>query len=169
VNEQLVQETICLPLGMSNTAIRLSEEQKKRLSPGHDAQGAVVPGWGFDVLAPAGAFRSNGDDLLKFLAANLAGADSKISKALQVSHKTRFESWEGAIGLGWQLTETVEDLKIFWHNGGTGGYVSFIGFDADHQTGVVILSNYGDAFAQDDSVDRMAMAVLRLAAKVSLN
>src|SRR6266545_3478729 len=36
--EQLVQETICLPLGMSNTAIRLSEEQKKRLSPGHDAQ-----------------------------------------------------------------------------------------------------------------------------------
>ncbi len=101
MNEQLVQETICLPLGMSNTAIRLSEEQKKRLSPGHDAQGAVVPGWRFDVLAPAGGFRSNADDVLKFLAANLAGADSKISKALHESHKTRFVSWDGAIGLGW--------------------------------------------------------------------
>ena len=63
----------------------------------------------------------------------------------------------------------MEGLNIFWHNGGTGGYVSFIGFDPEHQTGVVILSNYGDAFAGDDSVDRMSLEILKLAAKVSLN
>ena len=167
--ERLVEEWICLPLAMTNTAIHLTGEQKKRLSPGHNPKGEVVSNWDFDVLAAAGAFRSNADDLLAFVAANLTAAGSQISKSLQESHKKQFESWDGTIGLGWQITETMEGLNIFWHNGGTGGYVSFIGFDPEHRTGMVILSNYGDAFAGDDSVDKMSFEILKLAAKVSLN
>src|SRR2546430_13496181 len=52
--------------------------------------------------------------------------DSEVSKALQESHKKQFESRDGAIGLGWQITGTLEGRNIFWHNGGTGGFVSFI-------------------------------------------
>jgi hypothetical protein len=40
------------------------------------------------------------------------------------------------------------------------GYISFIGFDREKQTGIVILSNYGDAFANDNSVDEMAIRIL---------
>lgn len=35
------------------------------------------------------------------------------------------------------------------------------------KTGVVLLSNYGDAMAGDDSLDRMGMELLKLATKVS--
>ena len=46
---------------------------------------------------------------------------------------------------------------------------SLIGFNPEHRTGAVIRSNYGDAFAGDDSVDKMSFEILKLAAKVSLN
>jgi CubicO group peptidase (beta-lactamase class C family) len=34
--------------------------------------------------------------------------------------------------------------KIVWHNGGTGGYRSFIGFDPVRRIGVVVLCNNGN-------------------------
>lgn len=167
--EALVKDALCVPLEMGHTTIRLSDEQKKSLSPGHDRKGRVVPNWDFDVMAPAGAFRSNVEDMLKFVAANLRPDASGLGKALEESHKTRIRGWGGKRGLAWHKLETMEGLKIVWHNGGTGGYVSFIGFDKDHQTGVIILSNYGDAMAGDDSVDKMALEILKLASKISLN
>jgi len=30
---------------------------------------------------------------------------------------------------------------IIWHNGGTGGYHAFMGFDAKKQFGIIVLSN----------------------------
>jgi serine-type D-Ala-D-Ala carboxypeptidase/endopeptidase len=41
------------------------------------------------------------------------------------------------VGLGWITT----DKGIIWHNGGTGGYRSFLGFTDDRRRGVIILSN----------------------------
>jgi hypothetical protein len=41
------------------------------------------------------------------------------------------------IGLAWMTTSK----GIVWHNGGTGGYRSFLGFTADGRRGVVILAN----------------------------
>jgi hypothetical protein len=48
------------------------------------------------------------------------------------------------IGLAWMTTAR----GIVWHNGGTGGYHSFIGFDAERRHGVVILCN--STFVIDD-------------------
>jgi len=39
---------------------------------------------------------------------------------------------------------------IVWHNGGTGGYRSFIGFNRAARTGVVVLSNAGTVAGIDD-------------------
>ena len=35
----------------------------------------------------------------------------------------------------------LSDTKFVWHNGGSGGFRSFIGFDEQHQRGVVVLIN----------------------------
>ena len=35
---------------------------------------------------------------------------------------------------------------IVWHNGGTGGYSSFIGFNARTGEGLVVLTNVGDLY-----------------------
>lgn len=54
------------------------------------------------------------------------------------------------IALGWHLLKTLGGGEIAWHNGGTGGYRSFIGFDRANRTGVVVLSNMSTAAGADD-------------------
>ncbi|MEO5902736.1 MAG: DUF3471 domain-containing protein, partial [Gemmatimonadaceae bacterium] len=44
------------------------------------------------------------------------------------------------IGLAWN-TVTVFGLPVTWHNGGTGGFRTFIGIDSQNQRGVIVLSN----------------------------
>lgn len=41
-------------------------------------------------------------------------------------------------GAGWMIDN---ESNIIWHNGGTGNYNSYIGFDKENQIGVVVLSN----------------------------
>lgn len=166
--EDLVQENICTPLGLQSTTTHLSAEQKSRLAPGHNPDGDVVPNWDMDALAGCGAIKSDAADLIQFVQANLGESDSRVSRALDETHENHFQTIAGGIGLGWQIDRTVEGQTVFWHNGGTGGYVSFVGFDKESQIGVVILSSYGDAFANDHSVDTMGMKILRIGSKVSL-
>ncbi len=158
--ESLVKEIVCDPLGLNNTVIQLSTEQKARLAEGHDAKCSVTKNWDFDVIAPAGALRSNTADMLKFVEANLAETNS-ISKILADTRKVHFKGFLRSIGLGWQI-ETVDDPVLIWHNGGTGGYRSFIGFDRKNQIGVVVLSSF------TEDVDSMALEILKTATKISL-
>jgi hypothetical protein len=44
------------------------------------------------------------------------------------------------IALGWHIRSREGD-EMVWHNGGTGGYHSFMAYDPKHKTGVVVLSN----------------------------
>ena len=44
------------------------------------------------------------------------------------------------IAYGWFI-QTKNGNSIVWHNGGTGGYRSFTGFDPKAKRGVVVLSN----------------------------
>jgi D-alanyl-D-alanine-carboxypeptidase/D-alanyl-D-alanine-endopeptidase len=53
------------------------------------------------------------------------------------------------IGLGW-LRRPKKGSEIIWHNGGTGGYRSFAGFDPAAQTGVVVLTNVFTLAGVDD-------------------
>jgi CubicO group peptidase (beta-lactamase class C family) len=49
---------------------------------------------------------------------------------------------EVKVALGWHTLATAAGAgEIIWHNGETGGYCSFVGFNAQRGTGVVILSN----------------------------
>ena len=140
--ETLVRKRITAPLGMTDTTITLSPAQRERLARGHDGNLKPVSNWDIPTLAGAGALRSTVNDMLKFVAANLGSVDSKLSAALQETHKARedFGSPEARIGLGW-IVITEHDRTIHWHNGGTGGYHSFVGLGKEHRRGVVVLSN----------------------------
>ena len=166
--ESLIREKICAPLEMNDTTVTLTESQQSRLTPGHDPKGVVVKNWDFDALAGAGALRSTVNDLLKFMAANLADGTNALASAMAECQKIHFREFAGGIGLAWQIRNPAEGQHWHWHNGGTGGYVSFLGFDKTTQVGVVILSNYGDAMAGDNAVDVMGVEILRLLPKISL-
>jgi hypothetical protein len=45
------------------------------------------------------------------------------------------------IGLGWHVRQGTGGMQIVWHNGGTGGYHSWAGYDPARRVGVVVLTN----------------------------
>ena len=148
--EQLVTRRILTPLGMSETAITLTPALRARLAPGHDGDGHVVPNWDLPTLAGAGALRSTAADLMTFLVANLDSAATPLSRTLQQTHGERHATNDPnlKIGLAWHILLRPAG-RIVWHNGGTGGYRSFIGFDPARRIGVVVLCNNGNETVDD--------------------
>lgn len=140
--EALVVQRICRPLGMANTQIVLTLELRVRLATGHNAAGEPVANWDIPTLAGAGALRSTANDLLKFIAANLGLARSDLWPAMQLTQLPRHAagSPDMQIGLCWHILNKF-GTEAIWHNGGTGGYHSFIGFDKKKRRGVVVLAN----------------------------
>ncbi len=143
--ETLVSEGLLEPLGMSDTSITLSPSQQERLAVGHSVQLRPVANWDLPTLAGAGALRSTVNDMLTFVEANLGLRESALREAMAITHAPRrdFADPNMQIGLGW-ITRSGHGRELHWHNGGTGGYRSFLGFDLESQTGVVVLSNSGD-------------------------
>jgi len=149
--EMLVRSRICNPLGMSATRIALTPDMKARLAAGHDSALARVENWDLPTLAGAGALRSTANDLLTFLSANLGYTKSPLGAAMAAMLKVRRPTGQPGleVALGWHIL-TTNGKEIVWHNGGTGGYRSFMGFDPKARTGVVVLSNAGTAAGVDD-------------------
>lgn len=63
------------------------------------------------------------------------------------------------MGLAWLISTLPNPQVLYWHNGSSGDYTSFIGFDKSEQTGVAILSNYSDAANDDFSVAETGITI----------
>jgi len=138
--EQLMIDVIARPLNLNDTRIALTPEMKANLAMGHN-EGVEVENWDIPTLAGAGAIRSTAVDMVKYVSSNMGKMKSKLYPAMQLSHKnTRAEGSNPMVGLGWHKMGSVES-EIIWHNGGTGGYRTFIGFTQGGDKGVVVLSN----------------------------
>jgi len=149
--EDLVESRICAPLGMNSTRITLTPEMKGRLAGGHNAALETVENWDLPTLAGAGALRSTANDLLTFVAANLGYTKSPLASAMAAMLKERRPTGQPGleVALGWHIF-TTGGKEIIWHNGGTGGYRSFMGLDPKARVGVVVLSNAETAAGVDD-------------------
>ncbi len=150
--EQLLVSNICGPLGMNDTRITLSEQQKKRLAQGYGRNPLWPAGitiktpmgnWDFLVLAGCGAIRSSANDMMKFLKANMGINETQLYESMEKTHRqTNVINDVMRIALGWHILDSEDsDGYIVWHNGGTAGYHSFIGFNAKYRAGLVVLSN----------------------------
>jgi len=148
---ELVTRKLLGPLGMRMSGTGFTDAMRAHLAAGHDMAGHPVANWDFDALAGAGALRSTANDMLRYLKANMGLAPSPLDAAMQFAQTPRREAKEiGRIGLAWMTS----DKGVVWHNGGTGGYRSFIGWSADRRHGVVVLTN------TSVSVDDFGFAVL---------
>jgi len=138
--ESLVGTRITQPLGMPDTGITLSSSMEQRMATGHNAMLAPVGNSELPTLAGAGALRSSARDMLTFLEALLGYTESPLAPAMKASLEARRTAGKANIGLGW-LLNAAGGKEIAMHDGGTGGFRSFIGFDAKARIGVVVLSN----------------------------
>jgi len=84
------------------------------------------------------ALRSTANDLLLFLAAALGYSKTPLAHAMA-----------DAVAYGWR-TQTTDRRSIVWQDGGTGGYASYLGYDPEARTGVVVLTNVSTENGPDD-------------------
>ena len=138
----MVEERILRPLGMTHTSFTPDAWMKAHLAKGHNAAGQPVPGWDVAVLAGAGGLRSTANDMMKFARANLAAPNGPLGRVLARTHERRQGAGrpELSIGLGW-IIRRAADRDVLWHNGGTGGYRSWLGLDMRAKRAVVVLAN----------------------------
>jgi D-alanyl-D-alanine-carboxypeptidase/D-alanyl-D-alanine-endopeptidase len=134
----LVHEKIFQPLGMTMSGTQFTEAMLAHLASGHDETGVPVKNWDLGALAGAGGIRSTVNDMVHYLKANFGVDQTPLADAMKYAQQPRRDmSPSMRIGLAWITT----DKGVTWHNGGTGGYRSFLGFSADGHKGVVILTN----------------------------
>ena len=138
----LVAGTILAPLGMDETSLELTGTPlPNAMASGHNTAREPTPNWDFDVFAPAGALLTSSTDLVKFIAAASGQAETDLAPAFDTMlARTRPVEDGTSIGLGWFITTTGQG-EIVWHNGMTGGYSSFAGFERNSGNGVVVLTN----------------------------
>jgi CubicO group peptidase (beta-lactamase class C family) len=144
--EDLVKERILNPLGMKDTAIIFSPSMRSHLAAGHNMEGKQTENWDLPTFAGAGALRSTASDMTKFVTANLGLSKTIISDSIAEAQKVRrtFEGSPVKISFNW-ITTKSGGRDIIWHNGGTGGYRTFLGMDMDQKKGVFVATNSADS------------------------
>lgn len=148
---QLLQERVLDPLGLRETTCPWDASDLSPHAPaGTDASGRWEQPWTMGGQSPAGSIRSTPADMAVYAQRLLQGW-----KPAQEAMKSRRDFTHGQrIGYCW-LTGAVNGIELTWHNGGTGGFRSFLGLDPARHEAVVMLSST----AHD--VDDAAAAILR--------
>ena len=138
--EQLVLEKIVAPLRISQTKQLLGSGDSLDFTSGYDENGLLTSHWEFDAFAPAGALRSTAADMLVYANAYIGGSARVLDRAIKLTMQPTFDKESVKTGLGWHFIKPGKD-EIIFHNGGTGGYRSYLAVNRNKKFAVVILSN----------------------------
>lgn len=138
---ETVSQRILKPLNMQQTFMNTPGRKDKNSATGYSGK-EPVKAWTWNdasCMQGAGGLLSNAEDMMKYLLANLNPPKSSLGRAMKNSHQARMNiagKVPMKIGLGWHIRN-----NITWHNGGTGGFRTFAGFDPDKKMAVVVLTN----------------------------
>ena len=160
---EMIDNIITGPLKMQHTSIDVPEEHQHLVAQGHDMIGQPTNDWDMPTLVGMGEINSSASDLIRFLSVQLSPPKGSLGEAIALTQQSRFERPGGSIGLGWHIgTEgwpipEANEPTLIWHNGGTGGAKSFIGFDKTNNVGVVVLNNNPSPF-----VDVLGLALYQM-------
>jgi serine-type D-Ala-D-Ala carboxypeptidase/endopeptidase len=155
--DQLVQERICRPLGMSETGLTVDGG---RLARGHTRGGRPTPHWDLAALAGAGGLRSTAADLITFLRLHADRSERPLAVAARETQRPRARMGAAHVGLGWLLLPPGAGgmgVGLVMHEGGTGGFRAFAALSPERRVAVVVLAN------QARSVTRLGLRLMRAA------
>jgi D-alanyl-D-alanine-carboxypeptidase/D-alanyl-D-alanine-endopeptidase len=137
-----VRERVCDPLGLADTQISIPAEARERFADGHNRRRTQVPHWDLAALAGADALRSTIADLLAFLELQLQAPSTRLGRAAHATQEPRAHRGRLSQGIGWAgLPLRGDSRQMLWHNGGTGGFRSFLGLVTESEAGVAVLTN----------------------------
>jgi len=137
---ELLARQVTEPLGLRDTVVFLSPEQRGRMIQAYSAEHKPLPPWDLDAFAPAGALCSTAADMLTYLEVQLRAK----SPAFRLSQMLRADLESGmGIALAWIHSE---DTGTFWHNGAISGYRSYAFFNPRGRYAAVVLANEDKSF-----------------------
>ncbi|MBF4579398.1 serine hydrolase domain-containing protein [Frigoribacterium sp. VKM Ac-2530] len=160
--EQLVAERVAEPLGLADTYAPGDPDGLRADAPtGFTSSGRHADAWTMRAFGPAGSVRSTLDDMVAY---TVAQRDDRAPGVIATEPLVEAGGGGAEIGWAWMTTPHDDDDDgdgggdgnegstpggtSTWHNGMTGGYASFVGFDRDSDRAVVVLSS--SAVSLDD-------------------
>ena len=157
--ESAVTQKIIAPLGLRNTTLSLSEAQSANMAQPYKGKNTVSYWDASEATQGAGAIVADMNDMLRYLKINMGLLPSPLYEAMRLAQAPRFAINERlSVGLNW-FTIYEGEREIIFHNGATGGFDAFIGFDKDAQCGVVVLTN---SFLIGGSTTELGMDLLEV-------
>ncbi len=111
----------------------------KNTLQGYNAKNEQSPNWLWDdgdLVMAAGAVSSDARDLLTYAKMNMYD-ERPYFKLCHQKHGGGNKEWD--MGLGWRLQRNSGTI---WHDGNSGAYGCFAGFDKKSEVACVVLSNY---------------------------
>ncbi|MFC9333637.1 serine hydrolase domain-containing protein [Arthrobacter sp. NPDC057009] len=141
----LLRERLAVPLGLDSVyAPATAAEVRPTAVAGRSRSGRVMQPWTGEAVAPAGDIRASITDMAKLVQALLggsgqdgAGTEGGAPGLAALEPVANFAGPAARIGAGWMTLET-KGRTVTWHNGGTGGFRSWVGLDRKAGTGVVL-------------------------------
>lgn len=139
---ELVQSRIFDPLGMNSTFCNSDQKPVSNMAKGYFGSGAKDFIYFNDFFAGAGVIKSTMNDMLIYLDNCINPESSIIGSEIDLALTPTFNITEtNDIGLSWFLNVNDNNQTIAFHDGGTPGFSSFVGFNRTNKTGVVVLIN----------------------------
>ena len=137
---QLVRGRIADPLGLD---VFYTPANPKELRPdaltGTSRFGRERQPWTGEAVGPAGGIRASIQAMARLTAALLDGSAPGLSALDPIMEFAGVAGRTVHIGAGW-ITLDHDGRTVTWHNGGTGGFRSWLGLDRAAGAGVVILT-----------------------------
>lgn len=135
---KLLQKEVSSILGLENTTYFPSKNHTLNLSKAYSPLGFELPHWEHHMYHGAGGLYSTAEDLAKLIQLQMSVNDSKTNKVIDNTHKRYFQDDERTLGMPWNIESNGE---VFWFTGYSFGNTSYIGFNKETNTGIVILLN----------------------------
>lgn len=155
--EEVLNERLIEPMGLTDTNIRLSEEQKSRLSNGYNILGKQTRPWRFSSFKGSVGMKSTVLDMISFLKLQMGEGNPALAASFTDMHEPVYKTdlaKNNFISKGWHVIKK-RNHSIVLHAGSTSGHQAFAGFVKETNTGVVILSN------SENSTNSLGYLILR--------
>lgn len=138
--DTLLRDELFAPLGMDGAWLG-TPPQGFRDAAGHGPNGQPVSAWHFAPdLAGVGGVRATLDAMVRYAQAQLGDAPAPLKAAITLTQQPVDGGATRRTGMNWMLAP-LNGRTILAHEGGTGGFSSFVAVDRDRGRAVIVLSD----------------------------
>jgi CubicO group peptidase (beta-lactamase class C family) len=154
--KKLLEQYILLPFKMKDEEKNIATNKNK--SQGY-FENIKVDYWDMNILSPAGGIKCSGKEMFSYLQ-NISNPTNELNKKIVDSllSPTVVMNPRIRIGRAWHTFEQKDKPLVYWHNGGTYGFSTFVGFIKGTNKKVLVVIN---KFNANNAADFIGISVMK--------